>query len=195
MDVTRLRVGVVGVEPGASAEENEDTYGVRPLDGDRVLLAVADGASATVFARHWAQALVAAAAAEWPDLDDAALRAALDGVRSGFNPAAGMSMPWYVERKTAVEGSQAALIVAVLSPAEDEVEVRAVAVGDCTVVVLHGDADDAFPVASAAAFTTTPALVSSRPSARLLPVGHPAGGGRRNAAVHGRGCAVGAHLP
>ena len=159
-------------KPGNAPDENEDAFAVRVLGewGDRTLLAVADGASATVHARAWAQALVASAEPEWLSLGDDELSARLDGVRESFDMSQGAPKPWYVERKRARDGSQATLLVVLLGPTGDDggTQVQAVAVGDCNLTVLRKDGRIAsFPLESSSQFTSVPELVSSRPQAHL----------------------------
>ena len=159
-------------KPGHAPDDNEDAFAVRVLGewGDRMLLAVADGASATVHARAWAKALVSSAEPEWLSLGDEELSARLDGVRDRFDTSQGVPKPWYVERKSARDGSQATLLVVLLGPARDDggTQVQAVAVGDCNLMVLHNDGrTEPFPIKSSSQFTSVPELVSSRPQAGL----------------------------
>lgn len=158
-------------KPGNAPEENEDAFAVRVLGewGDRMLLALADGASATVHARAWAQALVTSAEPEWLSLGDDELSTRLDGIRDKFDMSHRAPKPWYVERK-ARYGSQATLLVVLLGPAGDDAstQVQAVAVGDCNLMVLRNDGrTTSFPVESSSQFTSVPELVSSRPQASL----------------------------
>lgn len=158
-------------KPGNTVDENEDAFAVRVLDDrGRVLLALADGASATIHSRAWAQLLVASAEPEWLTLRDDELTARLDDLRDRFDLAHAASGPWYVQRKTTKYGSQAALLVVLLDPAGNDggVSVRALAVGDCNVMVLQAKgAITSFPMQSSSSFSSTPALVASRPQSDL----------------------------
>jgi serine/threonine protein phosphatase PrpC len=159
-------------KPGNAPQENEDAFAMRVLSerGDQMLIALADGASATIHARAWAQALVASAEPKWLSLGDHELSARLDSVRDGFDASPRAPQPWYMERKSARDGSQATLLVLLLGPAGDDTgtEIQAVAVGDCNLIVLHNDGRTAsFPVEASGQFKSAPELVSSRPQAGL----------------------------
>jgi len=138
--------------------------------GNGVLLAISDGASSTVHAGPWARALVATAELDWPSLDDQTLTARLDAARQRFPLAQPDDLPWYIAHKLAREGSQAALLVASFTPAPgtDEILVRTVAVGDCSLVVFRRDGSVAsFPVSASTDFGFRPRLISTRPQPGL----------------------------
>jgi hypothetical protein len=159
---------------GLAAGQNEDACEVRPFaaaGGEGLLIAVADGASESVYAGPWARALVAGAEPDWPGLDDAALGARLDTVRRAFAPAPpGQPIPWYVRNKYVAQGSQAALLVATVTATggDDGHTVRAVAVGDVCLILLRPAGEvQSFPVQASDEFGTQPDLVHSRPQTAL----------------------------
>lgn len=160
---------------GASVQQNEDAHAVRPLaaaDGaEGLLVAVADGASEAVYARAWAQALVAAAEQDWPTLSDVDLTERLDRVRRAFVPAVpGDSIPWYVRNKFMSQGSQATLLVATVTPVpgDESLAVQAVAVGDsCLLVCRRNEEVSSFPVHASMDFGLSPILVRSHPQSDI----------------------------
>jgi Protein phosphatase 2C len=161
-------------KPGRDDEENEDAYEVRLVHGqtgdDSVLLAISDGASSTVYAGSWARTLVAAAQLDWPGLDDETLTARLNMARERFQLECPADPPWYIAQKLSKHGSQAALLVASFkrAPGTDEVLVRTVAVGDCTLVVFRRDGSTtSFPISESASFGPSPRLISTKPQPAL----------------------------
>jgi hypothetical protein len=155
---------------GHDAGQNEDAWRTtlsQMNDRFTLLVAVADGATEAVYSRLWAAALVEAAAPDWPTLGDDELNAQLNEVRAAFKPfAEGADMPWYVQTKWLTLGSQATLLVATVAGARgsDEVEVKAVAVGDsCLLLFRRGEPQVlSFPVESSEGFGVNPSLVRSR---------------------------------
>lgn len=165
--------GWTGPKPGQDHGENQDAFETRLLpdtaDGG-MLLAVCDGAGSTLFAGPWARALAAAVEPDWPDLDDAGLTARLDEIRERFQGAQPDDLPWYMERKLAREGSQAAFLAVAFTPmpGTGEVGLRAVAVGDCTLILFRCDGSVAsFPLSESGQFGLSPRLVSTKPQPAL----------------------------
>jgi hypothetical protein len=160
-------------KPGEDHDQNEDAYETRlvpDVAGDEVLLAICDGAGSTMYAGPWARALAAAAEPDWPDLDDAELTARLDKTRGQFEPASPDDLPWYMAHKLTREGSQATFLVVAFTPTTDtgEVGLRAVAVGDCTLVVFRCDGPvTSFPILNSDQFGLNPRLVSTKPQPRI----------------------------
>jgi hypothetical protein len=135
-----------------------------------VLLAISDGASSTLYAGPWARALVATAELDWPSLDDETLTARFDEARQRFVLVQPDDLPWYMAHKLAREGSQATLLVASFMPAPgtDEILVRTVAVGDCSLIVFRRDGFvTSFPVSASTDFGFSPRLISTRPQPGL----------------------------
>ena len=161
---------------GNRAEENEDASRIErtKVDSDGLLLAMSDGASETVYAGPWARALVAAADSDWPTLSDADFVGRLDRVRAAFAPVeSGQQLPWYVANKWLTQGSQATLLVATVVRAHeaDGFVVRAIAVGDCCLLVFKSDGEvRTFPVHSSNELGLHPGLIPNRPQSRLAPV-------------------------
>ncbi len=160
-------------KPGHTDDENQDAFEIRLVPdaaGGSVLLAVCDGASSTVYARQWAQALAATAEPDWTDLDDDTLTATLDQVRERFQLTLSPDLPWYMSHKIAREGSQATLLVASFRriPGRGEISCRAVAVGDSSLLLFRRDGSTAaFPVGKSADFGLSPRLVSTKPQPGL----------------------------
>jgi hypothetical protein len=161
-----------GPKPGHDPEQNQDAFEMRRVHGqdgdDGVLLAVSDGASSTVYAGSWARTLVAAAAPDWPSLDDEALTARLDEARERIRLDFPADPPWYVAHKLAKEGGQAALVVVLFRSIPGEVLVRTVAVGDCALIVFRADGSTAsFPISDSTGFGLSPRLISTKPQPAL----------------------------
>ena len=154
---------------GNTSAENEDawrTVCTQQADASTLLLVVADGATEGVYSRTWARTLVEAVTPEWPLLSDAELTARLQQLRQSYQPLPpDQEMAWNVKTKLMTEGSCATLLAATVTTSEedDSVELQAVAVGDCCLLVLRADASlgCAFPLATAAEFNTSPVLVRS----------------------------------
>jgi hypothetical protein len=160
-------------KPGQDHGENQDAYEirlVRDVSAGGMLLAVCDGASSTMYAGPWARALAATAEADWPDLGDAELTAQLDKARERFQATPPDDLPWYMEHKLTRVGSQAALLAVVFKPIAHtgEVSFRAVAVGDCTLIVFRCDGSvTSFPLSKSEQFGLRPRLVSTKPQPSL----------------------------
>ncbi len=152
---------------GYASDENEDawrTVWAEQADTSTILLVVADGATEGVFSRSWARALVEAVTPEWPRLSDAELTTQLQALRQAYRPLPpGQEMAWNVKTKWMTEGSCATLLAATVTASAAGIELQAVAIGDCCLLVLRADGSLAcsFPMAAAADFNTSPALVRS----------------------------------
>jgi hypothetical protein len=121
--------------------------------------AVADGASASAFARLWAHLLVHAYTAGW--LTPETLETDLSSVQARWAALVdGRPLPWYAEEQ-ARRGAFAALVG--LSVSTDG-RWSALAVGDCCVFHVRADALlVAFPIDDPDAFDNRPMLLGSRP--------------------------------
>ena len=121
--------------------------------------AVADGASASAFARLWAHLLVHAYTAGW--LTPEALETDLAPVQARWAALVdGRPMPWYAVEQ-ARRGAFAALVGLSVSP---DGGWTALAVGDCCLFHLRrGALLVAFPVDDPDAFDNRPMLLGSRP--------------------------------
>jgi Protein phosphatase 2C len=152
---------------GNTSAENEDawrTVCTQEADASTLLVVVADGATEGVFSRAWAQTLVNAVTPAWPRLSDAELTAQLQQLRQAYQPLPpGQEMAWNVKTKLMTEGSCATLLAATITASAQGLELQAVAIGDCCLLVLRGDGSlvCSFPMATAADFNTSPALVRS----------------------------------
>ena len=152
------------LEPG----ENRDAACIR-LAGDGAAplahLAVADGASSTLFSGPWAQLLVEAAAADrWPMLGPEELRDRLDAMRTTFDPLTGVEVTDpAVQNKWQEYGSQSTLVaVTVTGGPGGQLRVSALAVGDSVLLVLGEERATTFPPIAAADFSRAPRLITSR---------------------------------
>ena len=144
---------------GADASEYEDAAAVRPDDWP-VRVAVADGATESIFARAWAETLVEGmtATAATPE----ALTTALPDWQARWAAALAdrtEEAPWYAKVKSR-EGAFATLLGLELNA---DGRWRAVAVGDCGLFHLRDDTlQRAWPSAAPEEGTNRPALLPSR---------------------------------
>jgi hypothetical protein len=148
---------------GESLEEMQDAAAV---DGALGRAAVADGATDAAFQRLWATLLVQAWIAQPPigqgaiPLDEW-LAACRDAWRREVPWA---RLPWHGALKAEQSGGLATFMGLCAEPADDgALQVELLAVGDCDLLIVDG-ADRlrcAWPLSDAAAFSQTPALLSS----------------------------------
>lgn len=153
---------------GNAVDEYEDAWAITPEarhSAGRFACAVADGATETSFSGAWARLLAEAycAGGDQP----AALFAALPAAQAAWGATvASIPLPWYAEEK-ARQGAFAALAGLRLSAdaAGEGGDWTALASGDSCVFQVRGDELLlAFPLASSAAFTNRPTLLSSDPA-------------------------------
>lgn len=157
---------------GNTDAEYEDAFaGARAGEPEATefAVAVADGASSSVFARQWARLLADDFAAAPLDPARAWERVAALGKR-WRDQVASDTLPWYAQEKLA-EGSHAALLVVAWDLTRRAWS--ASALGDTCLFVLRRDRlTHAFPVARAVDFDNTPALVPTE-TARRAPASRP----------------------
>jgi hypothetical protein len=143
---------------GSTDAQYEDAFCV----GEGVA-AVADGASAAVYARQWAGLLVEEFARGEPIADrDAPFweRVRALGTRWSTEVGDGKGGAWWAEEKLP-EGSQASLLVVRF----DGDRLHAASVGDvCAFVIRDGKFKWAFPLKKSAAFGNHPSLVPTDPA-------------------------------
>ena len=154
---------------GNSAAEYEDAFAPAcqpsPLP-DVLRVALADGASSSIFARQWAQLLAEAFAALPFVAAEMEKRLALLG-QLWRRRVASDDLPWYAQEKLA-SGSHAALLVV----SWDRVQGRwlAHAVGDaCLFVVRENRLRHAFPVTRSQSFDNRPDLLPTETGRSLPP--------------------------
>jgi protein phosphatase 2C-like protein len=155
---------------GLQPEQNEDACLIRSFkpedDSPLVLIAVADGATEAVYSRLWAKSLVEAAGPDWPELSDDGLGEQLKQVCKEFSPIEpGKDVQWFVRNKYMDQGSQATLLVVTLtgSTDDDSFDARAVAVGDCCLIVFKENGEVlSFPIHSSEQFGVNPVLLGNR---------------------------------
>jgi Protein phosphatase 2C len=123
--------------------------------------AVADGASASAYARLWAHLLVHAYVAGW--LTAERIETDLAGIQARWAALVGRrALSWYAAEQ-ARRGAFAALVGLRLMPGGCW---NALAVGDCCLFHIRDDVLlEAFPLSDPDAFDNRPLLLSSRPSA------------------------------
>jgi Protein phosphatase 2C len=145
---------------GARRTEYEDAVACSPRRGR---CAVADGASATAFARLWAHLLVHAYTAGW--LAAETLEAGLAPIQARWATLVDRRpLAWYAAEQ-ARRGAFAALVG--LSLAQDG-GWSALAVGDCCLFQVRDDALlRAFPLGHPDAFDARPLLLCSRPAGNV----------------------------
>ena len=159
---------------GHTPEENEDAWAASPPGADPLVLAVADGATETAFARSWALALVAAV------VETGTVAGAHERARRAHEAAVGAqaaTLPWYAAAK-AEEGAFAALLAVRLTVSG---RFEAEAVGDACLFHVRGLAlVAAWPFTDADAFNHRPRLLASnaRAPAPLVTAGQLARGDR-----------------
>ena len=147
--------------PKGTHSASEDAAAVREEEWP-LRAAVADGATESAFAAHWARVLVQGAIEQ---------EATPSGVQRGLPDwqrrwqqevrARAKEQPWYVQAKTH-EGAFAALLALEIHP---NGQWQAVSVGDCNLLQLRdGTLRTAWPTDDPASFTHRPALVPSRAS-------------------------------
>lgn len=159
---------------GNRLEEYEDAFCVaipdqgELEDGGVALVAVADGASESAFAREWAQILVEAFVSRPPDLRDLtedSLQAWLAAPRERWSEQVPWDLlPWHGEAKARAGAFATLLGLAFEAAPGDPSRLRwqALAVGDsCLFVVRDGELAVSFPLEDAAEFDNTPALICS----------------------------------
>jgi hypothetical protein len=154
-------VWTLGFEEGANADAAAFVRRPEPDRGADV--AVADGASSTLFAGDWSRRLVDAAVQGWGTLTLSDLSARIDALRGGFEPLAERAvMNASVEEAWLIEGSAATLLAATLTSEDGGFSMaRVTAVGDSVLMVLQGDSVLTLPPLTSSQFTSTPRLVSS----------------------------------
>lgn len=159
---------------GNFPEECEDAFRCAyPPDEDPgpALIAVADGASESAFAREWANALADAFTARPPQFDGLTE----DGLKEWLAPAqeewsAGIPwdrLPWHGEAKARAGAFATLLGLVVDAPpgSEGPLSWRALAVGDsCLFIVRDGRLLRSFPLEDAALFDNNPDLLCSNPA-------------------------------
>ena len=152
---------------GNRVEEYEDAFWpVRGMNrtGTRFRFAVADGATETSFSALWAQQLVRSYGAG--SLRHGQFDAALRQEQARWRGAVSSKpLPWYAEAKV-LDGAYAALLGLELHGHETGTMTwQALAVGDCCLMHVRGDALLAsFPATDAGFFTSRPYLLSSNPA-------------------------------
>src|SRR5205823_7508069 len=130
-------------------------------------LAVADGASSTLFSGRWAQQLVDAAVDGWPVLEPAELLDRLDAMRASFDPLTGIEVTDpAVENKWLEYGSQSTLVAVTVTGGQGgpggRLQASALAVGDSVLLVLGRERATTFPPIASADFDRAPQLITSR---------------------------------
>ncbi|MBB6048360.1 hypothetical protein [Armatimonas rosea] len=147
---------------GNSDEQYEDAWA---LSETQPTLAVADGASAAVYAREWAELLVAdfASGAPFPS-DDEAFWHRVSGLGTQWQKTVGTgATSWYAQEKLP-QGSQASLLV--LDVDSETRQLTARAIGDvCLFLVVDDKLHYAFPLTKSKQFNTHPGLVATDPTA------------------------------
>ena len=145
---------------GSRPTEYEDAIA---WSGRRQRFAVADGASASAFARLWAYLLVHAYTAGWLEPDT--LETDLTGIQDRWGSLVGRkTLPWYAVEQ-ARRGAFAALVGLWLEPGH---RWSALAVGDSCLFQVHDDKlVEAFPLADPDAFGNRPQLLCSRPAGNV----------------------------
>jgi serine/threonine protein phosphatase PrpC len=142
---------------GSTPAEYEDAIAWSPRQGR---FAVADGASASAFARLWAQLLVRGYVS-------GAIRA--DALEQDLEPLQAQwacrvesrDLPWYAIEQVR-RGAFAALVGLTLCPDRTW---SALAVGDCCLFHLRtSEVQQAFPLSAPEQFTNQPLLIGSRPA-------------------------------
>ncbi|NBC19174.1 MAG: hypothetical protein GVY18_17865 [Bacteroidetes bacterium] len=153
---------------GHRADEYEDAVAVS-AGAFPAYAAIADGATESAFARRWAQLLVRGSV-EAQVASASALAAQLPAWQTAWRTAVAertTEAPWYAAAK-AEEGAYAALLTLMVTA---DGRWRAVAVGDCCLLHLRGEAlHAAWPLDDPDQFTHRPDLLASQPAAPRPPM-------------------------
>ncbi len=182
IEITAASISKEGHRP----DENEDAWAVRQAD-NAVFVAVADGATESVYAGLWADALAQcmmepAPWRTWLDTETPppdAFRETMNRARRVWSEsvnkaAASTEVPWYVAEKREQGAFATVLGIALIPPASEGEEspgrILAASIGDCDLFQsISSDVSSAgppeffaWPHDDPAAFTNRPALVSSR---------------------------------
>jgi hypothetical protein len=151
---------------GNAPEQYEDAYATTfdpDAPADRVVVALADGASSAVFARDWANQLAGAFANDAGTLaraEDDAIRERLRLLGADWREAVrDRATSWYAQEKLP-QGSAAALLVVAFDM--ESQALSALSVGDvCVFLVRQNRLKYAFPITKSSAFDDRPALLST----------------------------------
>ncbi len=146
---------------GHTEAEYEDAFAFSETDALPCHAAVADGATESAFARHWAEALARGFVDEEPDSPEALAEAAVrwQKVHAAFVAGRERKLPWYAAAK-AEEGAFATLLGFALRPGGAW---HALAVGDACLFHLRGTQERLrWPLDDPDAFGHRPALLGSR---------------------------------
>lgn len=147
---------------GNSEEQYEDAWA---LSEEQPVLAVADGASAAVYARQWAELLVADFAQTPPfSADNEVFWERVTALGAQWQQSVGTgATSWYAQEKLP-QGSQASLLVVSVEP--ESRQLHALSVGDvCLFLVAQDKLHYAFPLTKSKQFNTHPGLVATDPAA------------------------------
>lgn len=150
---------------GCDPDDNRDAVRVTAAtDGSEALLAVADGASNTLFAGNWAELLCdTAVAPESSGLDEVGLRAGLE--QAAVAHQAGVTLgeeDRWLRRKWEQYGSQSTLLaVNIRKKSATSALVEAYAVGDSTLIHASETSVRSFPLTHSDEFGRRPTLISS----------------------------------
>lgn len=158
----RLVRALTAPKDGNSDEQYEDAWA---LSEERPLLAVADGASAAVYARQWAQLLVEDFAHGEPfPSDDEAFWQRVGKLGAQWQARVGTgATSWYAQEKLP-QGSQASLLVLELDREARQLTARAI--GDvCLFLITDDTLHYAFPLTKSKQFNSHPGLVATDPTA------------------------------
>jgi hypothetical protein len=144
-------------------DENQDCWCVDEVRG---VAALADGVSSAIFSRSWAEILVNAAVAGFPDPADAESFARwLAERRAAWSRQIDVSrLAWFQKPKLREGAFSTLLFVRLDAPAEDagEWRLRGLAIGDtCLFHVREGKLLSRFPVQSAIEFQGDPLVIGS----------------------------------
>ena len=159
---------------GSSETDYEDAITIRP-----VAVAIADGATESSFARAWAQALTEGFACD-PLSPSPGLTELLERIgplqQQWHDGIAWDRLPWFAEDKARNGAFAALLTLCFEEPSKESAETEgqeerrwhAFAIGDTCLFQIRDDALHlAFPLSEAAAFDSTPLLLSSNPARNL----------------------------
>jgi hypothetical protein len=164
----RIRIEARSLQKaGNTASENEDAFapeGATRHEGTTLHVAVADGATESLFSGHWAR-LLARAFSQGEAQDAQGLLDVLPGLQKQWHQhVGGKPLPWYAEEKLR-EGAFATLLGVRLQEAltRDGLGTwAALAVGDsCVFQVREDRLLRSFPLEQSAAFGSTPFLLST----------------------------------
>ena len=154
------------------SDENRDAAAAQVSAGagsSVARVAVADGASRTLFSGPWARTIAEAAVQGWPELGPRDLLGRTDALRATFDPLAQYRVDDFaVRNKWMNDASQTTVVAATVTIAEATLNISSMAVGDSVLMILDKERGTVtFPPLASTDFGRSPDLITSRPGQQI----------------------------